>query len=111
MKNVIEATILNGKFQGENTLLPQIPIVSTDVPIQFKRPQFPIILTSAMTINKSQGQKMSVCGLDLTTSCLHYLSTYFPLFWFLVRIRVRMTNAQCFSLSDEDRSAVSIPVP
>jgi ATP-dependent DNA helicase PIF1 len=45
MKNVIEAIILNGKFQSENILLPRIPIIPTDVPIQFKRLQFPIRLT------------------------------------------------------------------
>ena len=69
MKNFIEAIILNGKFQSENILLPRIPIVSTDVPIQFKRLQFPIILAFVMTINKSKRQKMSVCGLDLSISC------------------------------------------
>jgi ATP-dependent DNA helicase PIF1 len=62
MKNVIEAIILNDKFRGENILLPRIPIIPTDVPIQFKRLQFPIRLAFAMTINKSQGQVMSVCG-------------------------------------------------
>jgi hypothetical protein len=35
MKNVIEAIILNGKFRGENILLPRISIIPTDVPIQF----------------------------------------------------------------------------
>ena len=70
MKNDIEAIILNGKFQGENMLLPWIPIVSTDVPIQFKRLQFPIILAFAMTINKSQVQMMCVYGLNLSISCL-----------------------------------------
>ena len=66
MKNFIEAIILNGKFKGENIFLPRIPIAYTDVPIHFKRLQFLIILTFAMTINKSQGQTMSVCGLDLS---------------------------------------------
>ncbi|XP_072392303.1 uncharacterized protein [Diabrotica undecimpunctata] len=37
MKNVIEASILNGKFKGENILIPRIPIIPTDVSIQFKR--------------------------------------------------------------------------
>jgi ATP-dependent DNA helicase PIF1 len=55
MKNVIEAIILNGKFRGENILLPRIPILPTDVPIQFKCLQFSIRLAFAMTINKSQG--------------------------------------------------------
>jgi len=67
MKNVIEAIILNGKFRGENILLPRIPIIPTDVTIQF-----PIRLAFAMTINKSQGQTMSVCGLDLSTSCFSH---------------------------------------
>jgi ATP-dependent DNA helicase PIF1 len=57
MKNVIEAIILNGKFRGENILLLRIPIIPTDVPIQFKRLQFPIRLAFAMIINKSQGQR------------------------------------------------------
>jgi ATP-dependent DNA helicase PIF1 len=55
MKNIIKAIILNDKFRGENILIPRIPILSTDVPIQFKRLQFPIRLAFAMTINKSQG--------------------------------------------------------
>jgi ATP-dependent DNA helicase PIF1 len=76
MKNVIEAIILNGKFRGENILLPWIPIIPTDVPIQFKRLQFPIRLAFAMTINKSQGQTMSVCGLDLSTSCFSHRQLY-----------------------------------
>jgi ATP-dependent DNA helicase PIF1 len=69
IKHVIEAIILNGKFRDENILLPQILILPTDVPIQFKRLQFPVRLAFAMTINKSQSQTISVCGLDLSTSC------------------------------------------
>ncbi|CAG9834397.1 unnamed protein product [Diabrotica balteata] len=76
MKNVIEASILNGKFKGENILIPQISIIPTDVPIQFKRIQFPIRWTFAMTINKSQGQTMSICGLDLSTPCFSHRQLY-----------------------------------
>lgn len=76
MKNVIEAMIINGKYRGENILLPRIPIVPTDVPIQFKRHQFPITLAFAMTINKAQGQTMSVCGLDLSTPCFSHGQLY-----------------------------------
>jgi ATP-dependent DNA helicase PIF1 len=56
----------------KNILLPRIPIIPTDVPIQFKRLKFPIRLAFTMTINKFQGQKMSVCGLDLITSCFSH---------------------------------------
>lgn len=76
MKNVVEATILNGKFKGEDVLLPRIPIIPTDVPIEFKRVQFPIKLAFSMTINKSQGQTLSVCGLDLATPCFSHGQLY-----------------------------------
>jgi ATP-dependent DNA helicase PIF1 len=70
IKNVI---ILNGKFRGENILLPRISILPTNVHIQFKRLQFSIRLAFAMTINKSQGHTMFVvCGLDLSTSCFSH---------------------------------------
>ena len=32
MNNVIEATILNGKFKGEDFLLPRILMITTDMP-------------------------------------------------------------------------------
>jgi ATP-dependent DNA helicase PIF1 len=57
MKNVIEAIILNDKFRVENILLPRIPIIPTDVPIQFKRLQFPIRLVFAMTINNLKAKR------------------------------------------------------
>jgi len=76
MKNFIEAIILNGKFQGKNVLLPRIPMIPADVPLKFKRTQFPIRLAFAMTINKSQGQTLSVCGLDLETLCFSHGQLY-----------------------------------
>lgn len=70
MKNFIEASVLNGKFLGENVLLPLIPMIPTDVPIEFKRVQFPIRLAIAMTINKS------VWGLDLANPCFSLRQLY-----------------------------------
>lgn len=40
--NLIEATIMNGKYKGENVLIPRIPMITTDSSIEFKRVQFPI---------------------------------------------------------------------
>jgi ATP-dependent DNA helicase PIF1 len=54
MKNVIKTIILSDKFRGENILLLRIPIIPTDIPIQFKCLLFLIRLAIAMTINKSQ---------------------------------------------------------
>jgi len=65
MGNVLEVTILNGKFEGEVVLLPRISMIPSDSSIPFRQLQFPICLTFAMTINKSYGQTISICGLDL----------------------------------------------
>jgi ATP-dependent DNA helicase PIF1 len=54
MNNIIEATILNGKFKGEDVLLPRIPMILTDMPFEFKSLQFPVRLAFPMTINKAQ---------------------------------------------------------
>jgi hypothetical protein len=55
MNDIIEATILNVKFIREDVLLPRIPMIPTDMSYEFKRLQYPVRLTFAMTINKSQG--------------------------------------------------------
>jgi ATP-dependent DNA helicase PIF1 len=69
MNNIIEATILNGKFKGEDVLLPRIPMISIDMPFEFKRLQFPVRLAFAITIKKAQGQSLQVCGLHLENLC------------------------------------------
>lgn len=37
MNNVIEATIVKGKYKGEDVLIPRIPMTPTDLPFDFKR--------------------------------------------------------------------------
>lgn len=76
MNNVVEATILNGKFKGEDVLIPRIPMIPTDLPFEFKRLQFPIRLAFAMTINKAQGQSLQVCGLNLENPCFSHGQLY-----------------------------------
>ncbi|KAF2898048.1 hypothetical protein ILUMI_08127 [Ignelater luminosus] len=58
MNNLIEATIIIGKFKGEDVLIPRIPLMPTDFSIQFKRVQFPARLAFAMSINKSLRQSL-----------------------------------------------------
>ncbi|GFX70077.1 ATP-dependent DNA helicase [Trichonephila clavipes] len=76
MNNVIEATILTGKFKGEDVLLPRIPMIPTDMPFEFIRLQFPERLAFAMTINKAQGQSLQVCGLNLKNPCFSHGQLY-----------------------------------
>jgi len=61
LTNVIKATILNGKSNGEDALIPSIP---TDMPFDFKRLQHPIRLIFVMTINIQQ------CTRPITLSAL-----------------------------------------
>ena len=74
--NVLEATILYGKFQGEIVFLPRILMIPSNLPIPFKRLQFPIRLAFAMTINKPQRQTMSICWLDLENPCFSHGQLY-----------------------------------
>jgi ATP-dependent DNA helicase PIF1 len=58
-RNTIDAEIVLGQHDRKRVFLPQIPLCPSDdemFPIQFKRKQFPIRLSVAMTMNKSQGQ-------------------------------------------------------
>lgn len=76
MNNVIKATILNGKFKGEDVLIPRIPLFPANLPFQFRRLQFPVRLAFAMTINKSQGQSLQVCGINLEYPCFSHGQLY-----------------------------------
>ncbi|KAK9872125.1 hypothetical protein WA026_016177 [Henosepilachna vigintioctopunctata] len=76
MNNVIEGTIIKGKYKGEDVLIPRIPMIPTDLPFDFKRLQFPVRLAFSMTINKSQGQSLEVCGINLEFPCFSHGQLY-----------------------------------
>ncbi|XP_016164348.1 ATP-dependent DNA helicase PIF1-like [Arachis ipaensis] len=65
--HVIECEVLTGNNVGHIALIPRMNMVPTNetVPVRFQRRQFPIIVSFAMTINKSQGQTLSHVGLYL----------------------------------------------
>src|SRR6187551_2007596 len=69
MKNIIQAVILTGKGKGEIIFIPRIPLIPTDLPFNFTRLQFPVRLGFSITINKSQGQSLKFCGVDLRSPC------------------------------------------
>ena len=74
--NVIEATIMCGKFAGETVFVPRIPLNNDEMSFTFRRLQFPLKLCFALTINKSQGQTFKVVGLNLNQTCFSHGQLY-----------------------------------
>ncbi|XP_066913355.1 uncharacterized protein [Clytia hemisphaerica] len=76
--NVIDAEILTGFFAGQRTLIPRITFCpnDTNLPFQLKRVQFPLRLSYAVTINKSQGQTYEKVGIFLRRPCFSHGQLY-----------------------------------
>ena len=75
-QNGIEAVILNGPFEMETVFIPKVAFISDKLSFEFRRLQFPVRLSFAMTINKSQGQTLKLAGLDLTLPCFSHGQLY-----------------------------------
>ncbi|UYV62704.1 hypothetical protein LAZ67_2001639, partial [Cordylochernes scorpioides] len=67
--HVVEATILTGCFQNEEVFIPRIPLIHDDKhsPLHFKRLQFPIRVSFAMSINKAQEKHLRMFDWGLKT--------------------------------------------
>ncbi|XP_011883744.1 PREDICTED: ATP-dependent DNA helicase PIF1-like [Vollenhovia emeryi] len=65
--NLIHAEVLTGPARGQTVFLPRINFLPNDseIPFKLKRRQFPIRVSFAMTINKSQGQTLQKVGIYL----------------------------------------------
>jgi ATP-dependent DNA helicase PIF1 len=76
MPNIIGATTLTGSAKGEDVFIPRIPLIPSDMPFDFKRLQYPARLSFTMTINKAQGQSLSVAGINLESSYFSHSQLY-----------------------------------
>ncbi|OIT19416.1 hypothetical protein A4A49_61300, partial [Nicotiana attenuata] len=78
---VIEAKILSVNMAGQKVFIPRMSLTPSDarIPFKFQRRQFPIVVSLAMTINKSQGQSLSHVGLYLKKSVFTHGQLYVAL--------------------------------
>ncbi|KAF3653607.1 CHD3-type chromatin-remodeling factor PICKLE [Capsicum annuum] len=68
LKNrVTKVKVLSGKESGNKVFIPRMSLTPSDsrIPFKFQRRQFSVIVSFAMTINKSQGQSLCSVGLFL----------------------------------------------
>jgi ATP-dependent DNA helicase PIF1 len=65
--NIIGVVVVTGTNIGDKVFIPRMNLIPSDanVYVSFQRRQFPLCLCFAMTINKSQGQTLSLVGLYL----------------------------------------------
>jgi ATP-dependent DNA helicase PIF1 len=64
---VIEGKVMSGNNIGEKVFIPRLSLIPSDkrLPFKFQRKQFPLTVSYAMTINKSQGQSLKNVGVYL----------------------------------------------
>lgn len=65
--HVVEAKVTTGTNVGHKVFIPRLTLTPSDcrLPFKFQRRQYPLALSFAMTINKSQGQSLAHVGLYL----------------------------------------------
>jgi len=82
-----------GQHAGKRIFLPRIPLCPSDdemFTFQFKRKQFSIRLSFAMTVNKSQGQTISNMGMYLPAPVFYHGQLYIAMSRAMSRTNIKI---------------------
>uniref|UniRef100_K3XRZ7 ATP-dependent DNA helicase n=1 Tax=Setaria italica TaxID=4555 RepID=K3XRZ7_SETIT len=92
---------------GKRVFLPRIPLCPSDdemFPFQFKRKQFPIRLSFAMTVNKSQGQTIPNVGVYLPAPVLSHGQLYVAMSRATARTNIKILALPPNAKADEEQT-------
>ncbi|WVZ48925.1 hypothetical protein U9M48_000316 [Paspalum notatum var. saurae] len=95
-KNTIDAEIVLGQHARKRVFLPRISLCPSDdemFPFRFKRKQFPIRVSFAMTINKAQGQTIPHAGVYLPEPVFSHGQLYVALSRATARSNIKVLAA------------------
>ncbi|XP_061368967.1 uncharacterized protein LOC133311858 [Gastrolobium bilobum] len=100
--HVVEVIVLTGSNIGEPVLIPimTMSLSCHTFPINFQRRQFPLIVSFAMTINKSQGQSLSHASIYLPKPVFTHGQLY------VARSRVKNKHGLKILILDENGNIV-----
>ncbi len=98
--HTIDCEVATGSNKGNRVLIPRITLTPSDpfLPFKLRRHQFPIRLSFAMTINKSQGQTFDRLGLLLPQPVFSHGQLY------VAFSRVRSLNSIKVQIVDEEQT-------
>ncbi|XP_031091108.1 uncharacterized protein LOC115996106 [Ipomoea triloba] len=102
-EHVVEGSILAGPNAGTRVLIARMTITPPDtrLPFKFNRRQFPLMLSYAMTINKSQGQTLSNVGLILRKPVFVHGQLY------VAASRISQPNGLKIKICDDSKSTLN----
>ncbi|XP_014772886.1 uncharacterized protein LOC106871099 [Octopus bimaculoides] len=76
MPKVLETKDLTGKASDEAIFIPRIPLIPSDMHLQYMRLKFRLKMSFAMSINKAQEQCLDVVGLNFGEPVFSYDQLY-----------------------------------
>jgi ATP-dependent DNA helicase PIF1 len=106
-RNLIDAEIVLGQHAGKRIFLPWIPLCPSDdqmFPFQFKRKQFPIRLSFAMTVNKSQGQTIPNVGVYLSAPVFSHRQLYVAISRATARTNIKILALPPIVVAEEEEA-------